>query len=104
MSRTESIILPTGLQVNRTRRNGVTIITTGKISKNIIQKYALTALTTILFLLVIGGSFVVNVQLLVLSYKKGIVELISISPMILFVGFLQFFLISLFIQNMQDEK
>jgi|TARA_R110002124_G_scaffold145638_1_gene310949 hypothetical protein len=104
MSKTESITLPTGLQVNRTRRNGVTIITTGVIRKKIIQKYIVKILTGMLFLLVIAGSFVVTIGLLILFSKKGTVGLISISPMILFIGFLQFFLISLFIQHVQDEK
>lgn len=51
MSKTESITLPTGLQVNRTRRNGVTIITTGVIRKNIIQKYIVKILNGMLFLI-----------------------------------------------------
>ena len=103
MSKTESITLSTGLQVNRTRRNGVTIITTGAIQKGFISKYGFKIFASMLFTLAIIGSASLTYKLIVDVLSGGAFQLIAITPMLLFIGWAKYLVVNLFIQFLQDE-
>jgi hypothetical protein len=104
--KTESIILSSGIQVNRTRKNGVTIITTGAIEKINYKKHFLTAFVIAGYFLAMSGSIAITWNLVQDVASNGLINVLFISPFLLFIGFLWTFSFKLFINAIiqQYEK
>ena len=101
--RTESIILSSGIQVNRTRKNGVTIITTGAIQKVNYLKHFWTTIMVGLFSLAFSGSIAVTANVVSEVAKDGAMQLLFFSPIVLFIGFLLSTSLILMIQAMKER-
>lgn len=101
--RTESIILSSGIQVNRTRKNGVTIITTGAIQKVNYLKHFWTTVMVGLFSLAFSGSIAMTANIVSDVAKDGAMQLLFFSPLVLFIGFLLSTCLILMIQAMKER-
>jgi len=101
--KTESIILSSGIQVNRTRKNGVTIITTGEIPKVDYIKHMWTAVMVSLFSLSVFGSIGITIKVISEIANDSLVKLLFISPLLLFIGTLMTLSVKLFIQAIQER-
>ena len=101
--KTESITLSSGIQVNRTRKNGVTIITTGAIEKINYKKHFFTAFMIGLFTLSTLGSVAITINVISNVASRGVANLLFISPLLLFIGTLMTFSVKLFVQTIKER-
>lgn len=102
--KTDSIILSTGVQVNRTRRNGKTIITTGKIVKTNYKLITFKVFGAIMYCLALTGSFALLFQVIAELLEYGVAQVLMLSPVLLFIVFLQYTTSRLMINYILNEK